>query len=230
MNLANDGARYGADQYRFAHCYDLKRKTLMVSADSKNYTIGFAGKEKLTFDSGGSVESYTYECLKIEDDTYFVLFGTNIAVFELNQGLATLILPEGYVYGAIQIPGEAISVTRHSSTEEMIGTAVCWVLGCDKYVNHIYFSADRCRSVVSVQADSFEENSMTCTKIKDGIYLVDIVGPVPESACAPAGSDRMVLLEDYEHMMLVGCIFGASPPLMISGHGEFPEFEKQLLA
>ena len=230
MNLANDGAKYGADQYRFARNYDLKRKIIEIKTDSKEYTLSFIGRDMLNFDSDNGVETFDYECLKIEDNTYFVRFGRHIAVIELSQGFATLVLPEGFVFGSIELPGKSVTGKLHSMTDEMIGTAVCWVLGCDKYVNHIYYSADKCRTAWSPDWDRFTDNPAVYVKIKDGIYLVDVTGAIPESAPVTSGSDRMIVLEDYDHMMLVGCIFGKAPPLMISGYGEFPEFDQTLLS
>ena len=225
MNLANDGAKYGADQYRFARNYDLKSKNFVITAGGIKYAMVFTGRDSLTFDTGKGAEAFDYECLKIEDDTYFVRFGPHIAVIELSQGLATLALPEGYIFGTIEVPGQAAPSDLHCLTDEMVGTGVQWVMGCDKYVNHIYNGADTCRASWSPDGDKFSDYTAKYVKIKDGIYLADVTGAIPESAAAPDGSDRVVALADYDHMMFVGCIFGKAPPLIISGYGEFPEFE-----
>ena len=224
MDLANNGAKYGADQYRFAHNYDLKKEIITITAD-KEYVLTFAGRDKLTLNSGTGAEVFDYECLKLETDTYFVRFGSGIVVLELSLGFAAFVLPTGYVCGSIKLPEQAAPDIYPGMTEEMTGTAVRWVFGCDKYVNHIYCSADKCRAAWSPEGDRFTNYPASYLKIKDGIYLVDVKGLVPERACAPSGSDRLILLEDYEHMMLVGCVFGTAHPLMISGYGEFPEFD-----
>ena len=226
MNLANDGAKYGADQYRFAHNYDLASKNYIISAGVVKYNLAFTDRSTLTFDSGKGAESFEYECLKIEDDTYFVRFGTQIAAIELSQGLATLILPQGHVFGSIELPGQSVPNSLHSPTDEMIGTSVQWVLGCDKYVNHIYSGADMCRTAWSPDSDNFTDLPTKYVKIKDGIYLVDVEGAIPDNASPPSGSNRMIALQDYDHMMFVGCILGKAPPLVISGYGEFPEFDE----
>ena len=229
MNMANDGAKYGVDQYRFAHNYDLKSKSFTVTADDVKYTLTIMDRKKLMFGSTKGEESFDYECLKIEADTYFILFGSNVAVIELARGMATLILQEGYIFGAVDIPGRMALVNFHSLSEDVVGTAVRWVLGCDKYVNHIYLSKDNCRAAWSPEGEIFSDYAAKYVKIKDGIYLVDVTGPIPDSAHAPSGSNRMIALQDYDHMMFVGCIFRGESPMMISGYGEFPEFDPKLL-
>ena len=228
MNMANDGAKYGFDQYRFAHNFDLKNKTLVITGSANKYTLKFEGKEKLTFDSGAEAGSFCYECLKIEADTYFVFFGGNIAAIDLEYCLATLVLPEGYVFGSIELPGKMSSGNLHKLTDDMVGTSVRWTLGCDRYVDRIYFSPDACRDAWSLEGGCFTDHSIKCVKIKDGIYLTDVAGQIPKGVCSSGEGSRMIALEDYEHMMLVGCIF-CEEPKMISGYGEFPEFDMTLL-
>ena len=224
MNLANDGAKYGADQYRFAHNYDLKNKIITIDVDGKSYSLAFAGRDRLAFDCGDGAESYDYECLKIEDDTYFVRFGLHAAVIELHYGHATLLLSDGLLFGSISVPMRADGGDAHKLTDDMVGTSVQWVLGSDKFVNQIYDSADSCRAAWSPFGDKFVEYPVKCVKIKDAIYLTVITGAIPDDALPPQGSYKMIALSDYEHMLFVGCIFGKAAPLMISGYGEFPDF------
>ena len=40
--------------------------------------------------------------------------------------------------------------------------------------------------------------------------------------CAPKGTNRIVTLQDYERMMLVGCVFGEGfEPVEITGYAKF---------
>lgn len=229
MNFANDGAKYGIDQYRFARNYDFKDKSCTISAGSDKYTFAFAGKDKVTFDSGKSKQELDYECLKIEADTYFIRFGGNFAVFEMSAGAATLVLPEGYVFGSIDAGGAA-SGKLHGFTDEMAGTGVRWMFGCYKSADHIYLGSNQCKASWSPKEGDFKAYEAKYTKIKEGIFLVDITGSVPGGVCAPDGCDRIVMLEDFEHMMFVGCAAGKSGPMMISGYGEFPDFDQKLFA
>ncbi|MDR0469472.1 MAG: hypothetical protein LBH09_05810 [Peptococcaceae bacterium] len=230
MNYANDGAKYGVDQYRFAHNYDLIDQQLVINSCDKKYTFSFTSRDKLTFDSGAGEQIFDCECLKIEADTYFVRFGADLAVFDISQGLATLALSGGYVFGAVEIPDRGTPDASHHFTDEMTGTGVRWVLGCAKYTDRIYISADQCRAAWAPESEVFSAYQAKYVKIKDGIYLVDVTGPVPDGACAPAGCDRIIALEDYEHMLLAGCVFSKSGAMMIGGYGEFPEFSQDLFS
>ena len=228
MNLANDGAKYGVDQYRFAHNYDLKSKSFDIKSDNSKYSITFKGNEKLTFISPSGEETVGYECLKIEDDTYFIDFGTNVAVLELSKGLATLLLDSETIFGVIEMPNKSSAVEPHAFTDEMTGTAVCWMMGCNKYVNHIYYAGDKCRAAWSPDGESFAVCSSKYIKIKDGIYLVKVEGTIPSGAAAPSGESSFIALQDYDHMMFVGCIKSKNSSIIVSGYGEFPEFDKAL--
>ena len=228
MNLANDGAKYGIDQYRFAQNYDLKSKSFNINANGSKYSITFEGCGKLTFVSPEETTNYEYECLKVEDDTYFVSFGANVAVLEMTYGLATLVLGKENVFGVIETAGKPASGQLHALTDEMTGTAVCWMMGCNKYANHIYFDNDKCRAAWSPNGDNFTVNPTVYIKIKDGIYLVKVEGAIPDNIGAPPGSNCFISLQDYDHMMFVGCIQSEKAHETVSGYGEFPEFDKAL--
>ena len=227
MNYSNNGAKYGVDQYRFAHNYDLKNKILVVDAGDRKYTMAFAGKKKLSFDTGNGARNFHYECLKIEADTYFVRFDDHMAVIELGEGQATLILPEGYVFGSI---GGGAPKAAHGFTDEMTGTGVRWVVGCDKFTDNVYLNADRCRASWSPRESEFTEYPAKYVKVKAGIYLVDIIGHANSRLYMPEGCERFVMLQDYEHMLTVGCAFTKSGVKMIGAYGEFPEFDQEIFA
>jgi len=224
MHLANDGAQYGAGQYRFARNYELKGRAFVITSPDKRFTLSFIGLDKAVFDRGNGGESLDYECLKIEKDTYFLRFGTNAAVLELAQGLATVILPESYVFGVIEQPGQTAAGHVHGYTDEMTGTAVRWILGVGSFTDHVYINDGECNASWSPKESAFALYPAKYVKIKEGLYLVDVTGPVPAGVCAPQGCRRVLVLQDYEHMMLVGCLFCDDGMLMISGYGEFPAY------
>ena len=222
MNIANDGAQYGADQYRLARNFELEDKTFVLHGPDSQYVLSLNSRGKAAFQSDGGIENTDCECLKMDKDIWFVRFGQNLAVIELNQGLATLVLPTGHVFCTIGLPEQSSAEKRHGYTDEMTGTAVRWVLGAGRFTDHIYISADQCRTSWSPKETEFQEYAAKYIKIKDGAYLVDIDASAPESTAAPAGCSRVVALEDFEHVMLAGCAFTSAGPLMISGYGEFP--------
>ena len=229
MNFANDGAKYGIDQYKFAGNYEFEKKSFCINAGGDKYEFVFNGREKVSFSSGSKKEEHDYECLKIEADTYFFRFGANFAVFEMNAGAATLVLPGGYVFGSIELPGRQ-SGALHSFTDEMAGTGVRWMLGCYKFTDHVYAGNNQCKASWTPNVGDFKTYDAKYVKIKAGIFLVDITGEVPGGVCAPDGCGRVVLLEDFEHMMFVGCASAKSGPMMLSGYGEFSDFDPKLFA
>ena len=101
-NLANCGEKYGIGQYRFAHNYELAGKDFTITAGDREYKLAFRSKTNVVFEG----KEYAYECLKLELNTYFVRFGLNVAVVDLEQRLVTLILGDEYIYGAIGCPDQ----------------------------------------------------------------------------------------------------------------------------
>ena len=227
MNIANDGSKYGVSQYRFAHNYDLRDKSFTIIYDARKYTLSFKGRDTISFDDGKGGEIDACECLKIEAETYFIRFGSNYAVFDLEAGAATLALAGEHVVGSIEAPGvpAAAAGALHGYSDEMTGTGVRWMLGCFRFTDHIYFCADKARASWSPKEKDFKDYDAKYIKIKEGIFLVDVTGVVPGGACAPEGCDHVIMLQDYEHMMFVGCVTSKSGPVMISGYGEFPDFD-----
>ncbi|MCL2122180.1 MAG: hypothetical protein FWH28_08030 [Clostridiales bacterium] len=227
MNLSNDSAKYGVGQYRFAHNYDLKDKRFTIAADGKKYGLTFNGKQELTFDAGDKPLTIGYECLKIDKQVYFVRFGMRVAALDTENGLATLVLPEGYVFGVIE-GSQAAPDKRHTFSEEMVGTAVRWVFGVGRFTDRIYFEEARCRASFSPKEEAFAFYRTKAVKIKEGMFLVDVEGQVPEFICVPPGSDRILVLEDYEHMLFAGCITGKAGTIMVGGYGDFHDYDEAL--
>ena len=212
MNQSNFGEKYGVGQYRFPHAYDLAGKTFAFG----DKTISFVSRTELLF---CGVQS-AYEALKIEKDTYFVSFGDSAAVIDESCGRALFITPDGYDFC-----GDG----KWTFTDNMTGTGIRWYLGSEKYTDHIYFAPDKARVSWSPLAEDYGVFPAKYTFIKDGIYLVDIAAEVPSGVCAPEGYDRALFLEDYEHVMLVGCLMGKGvSPIAVSGYGKFVDFEASL--
>lgn len=222
-NLANRGEKYGISQYRFAHSYELEGGDFTISAGDKKYKLAFKSKKNVVFED----KEYAYECLKLELSTYFVCFGLNVAVVDLEQRLITLILGDEYIHGAIGWPdqkGESGSsqVGHGSAGDDMVGTNVAWILGCGRFTTQDFFEAGSCRVAWSPRENEPYEQPCKATRIKRPIYLVDIRGRVHQGVCAPFFTNRVIMLQDYDHMMTVGCIMGKGfDPIMISGYAKF---------
>jgi hypothetical protein len=67
-------------------------------------------------------------------------------------------------------------------------------------------------------------NDFPCkiTKIKELLYLVDVPGRVPSHVDAPVLTTRVISVQDYDHMLAVGCIIGGGvAPVMFSGYARY---------
>ena len=222
-NLANNGAKYGISQYRFAHNYELAGKDFTITAGDKEYQLTFKSKKDVVF--GG--KEYPCECLKLELNTYFVCFGLNVAVIDLEQCLVTLILGGEYLYGAIGCPDQKCKNSGSQpghvcAGDDMVGTNVAWILGCGRFMAQDFHEAGKCRVAWSPRENEPYEQPCKATRIKGPIYLVDIKGRVHQGVCAPFFTSRVIMLQDYDRMMTVGCVMGEGfDPIMISGYAKF---------
>jgi hypothetical protein len=222
-NLANCGEKYGIGQYRFAHNYEPAGKDFTVAAGDREYKLRFKCKTNVALDA----KEYAYECLKLELNTYFVRFGPNVAVIDLEHGLATLILGTEYIHGALGSPGQkrrrrGSQALHGCAGDDMVGTNVAWILGCGRFTAQDFYEAGKCRVAWSPRENDPLEQPCKATRIKGPIYLVDIKGRVHQGVCAPFFTNRVIMLQDYEHMMTVGCVMGRGfDPIMISGYAQF---------
>ncbi|MCF0120318.1 MAG: hypothetical protein HUJ65_01660 [Oscillospiraceae bacterium] len=232
-NLANDGAKYGIGQYRFPHNYELVGKKIVVKAD-KEYVIDFTCGECAEFNG----EKVCWEAVKLSLKLYFVRFGANCMVLCLRRGLAAVIL-DGAAPDCGVVDGFEPETPWTPAGDWMVGTNVRWTFGVNRYVNHDYFAEDKIRSAWSKNTvrigynersfrdgwvpteDDYTEEKATEIKIGDHYALVVIEADVKPGCVAPADMKRLVLLEDYDHMMTVGCAFTAEKPVMVTGYGMF---------
>ncbi len=236
-NLANDAKQYGIGEYRFAHNYEFAGKTFKICADGKEYTLHFCCEHGLEFNG----EKTEWECEKLEKTMYFVRFGANCAAIDLENGLATLVLDgeEKPVLGVID--GYEPKEKQAICTDDMVGTFVRWVFGVNRYVNHDYCAPGKIRSAWArhtvhigggrsfrdgwqpTDADYVEEDAVE-VKLGGAYYLVIVDAKMPEGEgyVAPADVKKLVLLEDYDRCMTVGCAFGSEGgPIMMAGYAMF---------
>jgi hypothetical protein len=222
-NLANCAEKYGISQYRFPHNYELVGRDFTITAGDKEYKLAFKCKKNVVFEG----KEYAYECLKLELNTYFVCFGFNVAVVDVEQCLVTLILGDEYIYGNIGCPDQkykcGCSQASHGCAgDDMVGTNVAWILGCGRFIAQDFYGAGKCSVAWSPRENEPYEQPCKATRIKGPIYLVDIKGRVHRGVCAPFFTNRVIMLQDYDHMMTVGCVMGQGfDPIMISGYAKF---------
>lgn len=233
-NLANNAAQYGIGQYRFARNYELAGKALTIEAEGKAYTLALNCGGEAVFNGKKCV----WEAEKLSSALYFVRFDLNCGVFCLEGGQAVLCLHgrKTPLCGAIQ---GFDKVELPTLTGDMAGTKVRWVFGVNRYVNHEYYAKSKLRSAWSrntvrtgsgrtfrddweAKPEDYTVEEIKAVKFGGPFYLADISTQVPEGVCAPAGMTRLVLLEDYDHMMTVGCAFGKDmEPILLAGYAKF---------
>ena len=222
-NLANSAEKYGIGQYRFPHNYELAGKNFTIAAGKKEYELAFKCNKNVVFEGKEQV----YECLKLELNTYFVRFGLHVAVVDLEQRLVTLILGDEYIHGTIGGPdqkcnGGCSEASHGCAGDDMVGTNVAWILGCGRFTAQDFHEAGKCRVAWSPRDKEPFEQPCKTTRIKGPIYLIDINGSVHQGVCAPFFTNRVIMLQDYDHMMTVGCVLGTGfDPILVSGYAKF---------
>ncbi len=216
-NLANNAEQLGIGQYRFPFNFELAGKNFTIKAEDGEYDISFICGRELEFRG----KKYLYECQKLEKTTYFILFSSIAGVVDLGQGYITLIDGDKYISGPVCPCAEGKNAPACAG-DDMVGTYVSWILGCGRFMTQEFSAPGKC--VVSWSPREGDRDELDCraTKIKGPIYLVDIRGPVRTGVCAPFFTDRVIMLQDYDHMMTVGCVMGKGfDPISVAGYAEF---------
>jgi hypothetical protein len=152
----------GMSQYRPPLCFELVGKKFELVLDNGyDYELSFTDRKNLSYGLiDGEKKVYAYDCLKAEDDTYFVnmeMVGetprTGLSfILDMEQSLVTVEyvrvgtnpklpkLPETeIIFGAIRREDGTIPTIRHGYTTDMIGTAIHWRYGTLQVV-HVYSS------------------------------------------------------------------------------------------
>jgi len=152
----------GMSQYRPPLNYELVGKSFeLVMDDGYDYVLKFSGRDKLSYGlQSGERKEFRYDCLKADDDTYFVNLEMQsdpehtvyTFILDLEQSLVTAVTATMYVnpkvpklpytkivFGAIRKDDGSIPDIRHGYTTDMIGKAICWRYGTLTVV-HVYSS------------------------------------------------------------------------------------------
>ncbi len=212
-SMANTAEQYGIGQYRYPLNYELVGKKIEAAAGGKTYTREVQCKKKVIF-NGKGVE---YECIKCAPGLYFVRFGFDVAVIDCNASAVTLMVEGEYILAAME-GGQA----HTCAGDEMVGTKVRWVLGCGRYVNQEFASADKVMASWSPRDEKVAENPYRAVKIGGPYYLVDMKTDILKNVCAPFFTDHVIMVQDYDRCMAFGCVFGKGfDPIMITGYAKF---------
>ena len=210
-NLANNGDELGIAQYRFPHNYELIGKEFKVAGNT--ITI------KCRFFAEVNGAECKYECEKLEKDMYFVQLGLDCAVLDLEKGQAALVLGGEVIVGAIEgIGTEAPAFAG----DEMVETDVLWIMGCGRYIEQEFISADTVRTAWAPRDEKKADNSYKAVKFRNSFYFVVAESGDLKNVCAPFFTRRVALLEDYERCMAVGSVMGEGfDPIVVSAYANF---------
>jgi len=226
MNLSNRAEQLGAAQYRRPLNYDLAGKTLTLTApDGEQAELFFRDRTTVVATVEGEKEISQYEVTKLDPETYFVSYGLTFraAVLELEMGIAALSGKEPGTYSFFHIGDSAAELPQ--LTDEMTGTYVRWVFGCERYMLHEYNGDGTCRCIWSPRTDRARMVPATYIKVKQGVYLVELNRTSPFYTDFPQGFSRVVMLQDYERVSFVGAMDSPATnvTVSVSGYGLDPD-------
>ena len=215
-NKANMAEQYGIGQYRYPHNYELVGRSFTVEAEGREYAIEF------TCRCGALLNRKKVECeiLKCAPGLYFARLGFNVAVIDLNASAATLILEGEIIRGVFK--GAEGAAAHACAGDEMVDTKVRWVLGCGRYLEQRFLSADRLLASWSPRDEKRDETSYRAVKVGGPYFLVDMKSDILKNVCAPFFIYYVSLLQDYDRCMAFGCVFGKGfDPIMVTGYAKF---------
>jgi len=152
----------GMSQYRPPLCYELVGKTLELVMDTGyDYILDFRDRKILLYgEKDKELKEYEYDCLKADDDTYFVNFEVTGAspraglsfVLDMEQWLVTAnyctvgqnprwpkMCKPCITFGAIRKEDGSLNPLRHGYTDDLVGRAIHWRYGTLEVV-HVYAS------------------------------------------------------------------------------------------
>ena len=153
----------GISQYRPPLNFELVGKRLeLVMDDGYDCVLDFINRKVLKYGQiGEELSEYSYDCLKADDDTYFVNFEVTGAspraglsfVLDMEQSLVTRcyctvgqnprypkLTEPHFTFGGIRKEDWTVPRVRHGYTDDLTGRAICWHYGTVAVV-HVYVSA-----------------------------------------------------------------------------------------
>lgn len=172
----------GMSQYRPPLCFELTGEYYEIALDNGfDYILDFKDRKTLRYGlKGEEAKEYAYDCLKADDDTYFVNFELTGAeprtgitfILDMEQSLVTanfctigvnprypkMPCPK-IIFGAIRAEDGSIPRIRHGYTSELVGRSIRWDYGTMAVV-HVYSSERYYRLTLPEEAlKRFRENN-----------------------------------------------------------------------
>ena len=153
----------GLEQYREPLCYELAGRAYQLVMDNGcRYALHFLSGEMLAWgEQGRAMRWDTYECLKLDDETYFVnweVYGTPLrhcltVVLDLKAELVTAVharigevktapwlVTHDILFGAIKMPGRPLNPMRHAFTPDLVGKNIFWRYSSNFGITHAFIT------------------------------------------------------------------------------------------
>ena len=172
------------EQYREPLCYELAGKSYQLVMDNGlTYALQFISGEMLAWGERGKPMRWdTYECLKLDEETYFVnweVYGAQprnciTLALDLQADLVTVvhaklgavpnfpyIVTQDIIFGAIKQPGKPLNPVRHGYTPDLAGRNIFWRYSSNFGITHAFVSEHYLRVPIGqpreLPADATEE-------------------------------------------------------------------------
>ncbi len=195
-DISSPGTFEGMSRYRPPLCFELEGRTFdLVMDDGYDCVLSFKDRSVLEFGVSGESREYFYDCLKADENTYFVNFemegqeqrtGMSL-ILDMEQSLVTacrctigsnpkwprMPRPE-FIFGGIRKEDGTVPSIRHGYTNEMVGRAISWEYGTLNAV-HVYSSERYYRLTVTeemlerVKRDNPDEYGFLSTRNQETI-------------------------------------------------------------
>lgn len=150
----------GLSIFRPPLCYELTgKKYELVMDDGVDRILEFISRERLRFGAPEDLRDYEYECLKMDDQCYFVNFEARpftsprlgiTLVLDTRECLVTACFASlgrdpkfprmpaaDLVFGAVRRPDGSLPPKRHSYTADLAGKSIDWNYGSFN-IAHVY--------------------------------------------------------------------------------------------
>ena len=166
----------GNSMYRGPRVTELAGKAFELVLDNgKEGTLQFLTGTTLAWTPvGGTQRSERYDCLKIDEDTYFVNIEPKnlhprlglVLVLDLEQSLVTALFSRQevdekypdkvvneFVFGAIRKEDGTLPQVRHGFTADLVGSRIRWRYSDHFAISHIYYDPNYMRAPVPIPKD-----------------------------------------------------------------------------
>ena len=128
MSIVNDGAAHGIGQYRLPHNYELAGRSFSFETSEGMTYLAIHNRKSLSLNGA----EYEYECHKIDNDVYFICFGSGAMV--LDEGGQKLYM----------LPNDVPEGEKPCEADDMGGTDVVWTYGYGRKLRRVHGEGGDC--------------------------------------------------------------------------------------